>query len=156
MDAVIFRSSFMDEYWRLGLVSQNLSRACVVGHARQTFRILSCRYGAVYEGVDPLSPGARTRAAFVCTIAAALVRAPFCLRAWLSGASFLDASFMSFDNTAFIDVLGQAWANSVWYGVHRFFSACMCFQGFQRSRLHEGAFASTFFDAVLPLEEFWD
>ncbi|CAE7385814.1 unnamed protein product [Symbiodinium natans] len=44
-------SSFMDEYWRLG-------------------------YGAVYEGVDPLSPGA----------------------------SFLDASFMSFDNTAFIDV----------------------------------------------------
>ncbi|CAE6935685.1 unnamed protein product [Symbiodinium sp. CCMP2592] len=44
-------STFMDEYWRLG-------------------------YGAVYEGVSPLSPGA----------------------------SYLDASFMAFDKTAYIDV----------------------------------------------------
>ncbi|CAE7330624.1 unnamed protein product, partial [Symbiodinium necroappetens] len=43
-------STFMDEYWRLG-------------------------YGAVYEGVSPLSPGA----------------------------SYLDASFMAFDKTAYID-----------------------------------------------------
>ena len=54
----------MDEYWRLGFAAYRFGVSDEKQQVVLKFGSLHCRYGAVYEGVSPLSPGTKLGGVF--------------------------------------------------------------------------------------------